>query len=154
MSAVAVGIELAERGNDPCPEGIQVDVADEVKQVGLLLAEYRLVAVLEKMTVAIVPSVKGACVTGQNATHHRSERHIAGLEEEVKMVREERPRIAWRTCFSEDAAEAIKKALPVGIIPKNRSALYPPAYQVVKGSRSINACATRHTTVIAECGKW
>ncbi len=76
------------------------------------------------------------------------------LEEEVKMVREERPSIAGRTCFSKDTAEAIKKALPVGIIPKNSSAFYPPTYQVVKGFRGINARATRHAMVIAECGKW
>lgn len=70
------------------------------------------------------------------------------------MVREERPCIAGRTRFGEDTAQAIKKALPVGIIPKDRSALYPRQYQVMEGVRGIDASAARHTMVIAGCRKW
>jgi len=49
MAGVRVGIQQAEVTDEACAERVQVNIPDQLQQVGFLLAKDRLVAVLEKM---------------------------------------------------------------------------------------------------------
>jgi hypothetical protein len=49
MAGVRVGIQQAEVANEARAQRVQVNIPDQLQQVGFLLAKDRLVAVLEKM---------------------------------------------------------------------------------------------------------
>jgi hypothetical protein len=52
-------VKFRHRGNDLCPDGVQVDIADEFLEVDIFLADDGFVTVLEKLTGPMVAAVEG-----------------------------------------------------------------------------------------------
>jgi hypothetical protein len=56
-----------------------------------LIANNRLIPVLEEMAGATVPEVEGHCVTGEKSPHESCQGGLARTQEKVDMVVEQRP---------------------------------------------------------------
>lgn len=107
MTAVPEILQVLRRGNDTGAERIEVDVADELQEIGLLLAEDGLVAVLEQVAGPLVAPVVPDRVGRQKAPHHLCERRLSRPEEQMKVVRDEGEGVAVRFRLVQDHAEAV-----------------------------------------------
>ena len=108
-----------------------MDVTGQLKQVWILLAENRPVAIREEMSVAPVSPVEGHRVPGQEPPHHRGDGNSACSQEEMNVIGKKGPGVAGGRGLRKNAAEPIKEALPVGIVVEDLSPLDPSDDQVV-----------------------
>jgi hypothetical protein len=81
-----MGVPLAPPSPWPLPEGIQVNVPDQLKKVGFLFAEDRLVAVLKKVARSFVPFVKRDRISGKETPHKRGYRNRTGTDEQMDVI--------------------------------------------------------------------
>jgi hypothetical protein len=140
-------IQGAEIGNHLRPEGVEVEVADEFQEIRLLFRHDGLVPVLEEGADAFVAPVEGPPARrGEQRAHIPREGPSPRADQEVGVVREERPGIdppGARFC---ERREPREKVVPVGVIFEDNPALQPPHHHVVKGLRSIQARLAGHGT--------
>jgi hypothetical protein len=69
VAAETVAVKLIEIGYQIGTQGIQMDIAHQLQQVRVFLAENGLVAVLKQMPAAPVPQVEAHGVTRQKPPH-------------------------------------------------------------------------------------
>jgi hypothetical protein len=125
-----------------------MDVAHQLQQIGILLAEDGFITVLEKMPAAPVPPVEAHRIPGEQPLHYRRYRHIPGPQQQVEMVRHEGPCVAGGSRLSENLTEPAEKILPVQVIPVNTAALNPTADNMLQRSGGINAGSARHAGIL------
>jgi hypothetical protein len=70
-----------------------VKVADEFEEIGFLFDYDGAVAILDKVPAALVAPVERTRITRQQRPHRAGQRALGGPNEEVEMVRQERPGI-------------------------------------------------------------
>jgi hypothetical protein len=70
VSAPSILIQSRQPLDNPRPQGIQVNVADQLQKVGFPLAEDRLEAVLKQLAAALVPPVELHGIAGKHALQH------------------------------------------------------------------------------------
>lgn len=116
-----------------------MNVSNEFQEIGIFLAEDRLVAVLEKMAMPPVTQIKGDCIAGQKPAHQSGDRSSSGSQEEMKVIGEKRPSIAGGFCALEIGGEPFKKIVTVLIVEENAAPIDPSPDDVVKGSRGIDS---------------
>lgn len=76
-----------------------MNVADQFQQIRILLTDDGFVAILEQVTTAFVALVEVDSVPGHEAAHHLAERSRAGTQQDMKVIRDQCPRIALGLCF-------------------------------------------------------
>jgi hypothetical protein len=54
-----------------------VNIADQLKEIRLFLAEDRFIPILEKVAMSPVPAVVSDGVAGEKSSHHRGDRNPA-----------------------------------------------------------------------------
>ena len=74
-----------------------MDISHQLKQVGFLLTQYRLVTILEQVADSVMAQVMLYGITGQQPAHHRCDRYHFCLKQQVKMIGEENPGKATRS---------------------------------------------------------
>lgn len=139
MTAVSELRQILRRGDDAGAEGIEVDVADELQEIGFLLAEDGLVAVLEQVAGPLMASVVPDRIGRQKAPHHLCKRVPSRPEEQMKVVRDEGEGVAVRLRLVKDHAEAVKKEVPVIIITEDHPPLDASRNDVMQGTCGIYA---------------
>jgi hypothetical protein len=58
MTGPGIQIEFSHVFDDACSQGIKMNITGEFQKIGVVLADDGLVAVLKKMTISFVSSVK------------------------------------------------------------------------------------------------
>jgi hypothetical protein len=91
MAAPGVPIKFVYRFDEAGPQRIEMNISNQFEKVVFLVANNRLVPVLEKMAGAMVPEVEGHCVPGQKSPHEISQGGLARAQEKVDMIVEQRP---------------------------------------------------------------
>jgi hypothetical protein len=82
--------------------------------------------------------------TSKHRLDHPADGLLSGLEEEMEVVREERPGIAGRLRRPERAPEALQEVPPIRVIRKNPPLLDSSNDNVVKGAGSVNPSEAGH----------
>ena len=75
MAALLIGSQLFGVFDLPGTQGVQMYIADELKKVGLLFAQERLVTILKQVSVASVAPVKLLGIAGQEPAHDCANGH-------------------------------------------------------------------------------
>jgi hypothetical protein len=104
-----------------------MDVANQLQQIGILLAENGFITVLEKMPATLVPTVEAHRIPGEQALHDNRYRYIPGAQQQMEMVRHEGPGVTGGSRFAHNLAKPAEKILPVRVILINPAALNPTA---------------------------
>ena len=125
-----------------------MDVAHQLQQIGILLAEDGFITVLEKMPAAPVATVKAYRIPGKQPLHYSRDRNISGPQQQVEMVRHEGPSVTGGPRLSENLTEPAEKILPVRVISVNTPALNPTADNMLQRSGGINAGSARHAGIL------
>lgn len=76
-------------------------------------------------------SVEGDGITGHEAAHDLTQRGRPGAHEEVKMIRDKRPRIALCLGFFEDSGQAIKEGVAVLVVSEKLPSFNSPGHDVL-----------------------
>jgi hypothetical protein len=124
-----------------------VDIANQLEQVRLFLAQDGLVTVLEKIPVTLMAAVERRRVSGQQAPHDRRQRNAAGAEQQVHMVGKQCPGVTRGPRRPENISYPIEESGAVHFIANDRLPLDPPKNDMVQGTWSIKARVTRHGDV-------
>jgi hypothetical protein len=114
-----------------------VNVSDQFLEVRVLVANYRLIPVLDEMSVPVVPPVKGNRVAREKSPHECGQTRPAAPEEKVHMIRKQRPAIdaCPRECCG--VPEAHHESLTVLVITNNETPLYPTSDYMMEGSGRV-----------------
>lgn len=86
-----------------------MDVADQLKQIGVLLTGDRFIAVLEKVTRMFVLEIESNGIAGKQPTHEDGEFCHTRAEEQVEVIGHERPGKAIGAGFGDKFGEAVKE---------------------------------------------
>ena len=127
-----------------------MDVAHQLQQIDILLAEDGFITVLEKMPAAPVAPVEAYRMPGRQPLHDSRYRHISGPQQQVEVVRHEGPGVSGGSRLSENRTEPADKVLPVRVIPVNTAALNPTTDNMLQRSDGINAGSARCAGVSPE----
>ena len=146
MAGPGIAVERGEIGQHLRPEGIQVEVANEFEEVRLLLHHDGLVPILKEMADAVMAAIEGAGVAREERAHTPGERPGAGADQEVRLIREQRPRVDGESALRDQADQAGDEVGPVPVVAEDGRPLDPPHHDVVEGVRSIQAGLARHRT--------
>jgi hypothetical protein len=91
MARPGVPLQASESWNDLGPKRVEVEVADQFEQVGLLVHRDGLVPVLAQMPHPLMAAIEGPRVAGEERAHTVGEGPGARPDEEMEMIRQERP---------------------------------------------------------------
>src|SRR4030042_1608543 len=121
-----------------------MDVARELQQVGVILADDGLVAVLEEVPVAAMAAIEVDHITGEELSHAGGEGLLDCPHQEMEMVGQERPSVDGKISPLAETAEAAQEILPVPIVPENPGPFDPSADYMMQGCRGIEAGLAGH----------
>ena len=120
-------------------KGIEVDVPYQFQQIGLLFHQDGLVPILEEVAGPLVAPIETPGVPCEEASHGRRQRPRPRPNQEVKMIREQRPRKNREPSIRSDRREPVDPILPIHVISKDGSSLDSPHHDMVQGTRRIQA---------------
>jgi hypothetical protein len=121
-----------------------MDVAGELQQVGVVLADDGFVAVLKEMPVAGMAAIEVDYITGEELAHAGGERLLDCPHQEMEMVGQERPSVDGKISPLAEIREAAQEVLPVAIVLEDPGPFDPSADYMMQGSRGIEARLTGH----------
>jgi hypothetical protein len=126
-----------------------MDVSHQLEEIGILLAENRLVPIMKEVAVPPVPVVEDDGVTREKTSHHGGDGHATRLEKQMDMVRHESPSETGCSGLLKDSPESVDKRPPIRVIGKDLPAFDSPKDDMVKSARGVNTSLAWHTNIIA-----
>ena len=96
-----------------------MDIADQLQQVGFLVADDRLVTGLEEVTGPMVSKVEADRVAGQQSPHQHGKLEASGQNQKVENVGNRRPGVAEGFGIFEQLGKAADEVLPVSVIEED-----------------------------------
>ncbi len=88
-------------------------------------------------------------ISRSEATHDVGDGSIAGLKQQMEVVRDKRPGKATSRRYLQDVAQTQKKAIAICVIEEDLSPLDATTDDVVACSRSVYAGLSRHDEKVA-----
>ena len=124
--------------------GIQMNVAHQLQEIAVLLAEDGFIAILKEMPAAAIAAVVASGVAGQQATHYRSDGNAAGAQQKLKMVGDQSSGKAAGIGFFNNSAQPVDKIVSVTIVGKDFTAFGTADDDVVQGTGCVQSGLTWH----------
>ena len=121
-----------------------MNVTDEFDEIGVFLAENRLIAVLEELTVTVMSLIEDDRVTGEEAGHDRMEGNRARLQEQMGVIAEERPCVTGGVGVGEYLLHSFDKAVLVDIITEDQSPLDAADNDMVEHAFGVETAMAGH----------
>ncbi len=137
MAGPGVPGEGPEVRHHPRPEGVQVEVADELQEVGLRLDHDGLVPVLEEVPDPLVAAIERPGVAAQQGAHAPGEGAGSRPDQEVGVVRQARPGEDGEGSALRERRQAPDEVPPVGVVPEDGAALQAPHHHVMERVRRV-----------------
>ena len=69
VSTPLIPVQFGQVGHESRPDRIQMDVTHEFSEIGVLLADNGLVAILEQVAIPLVPPIEVDGMAGEQASH-------------------------------------------------------------------------------------
>ena len=101
------------------------------------------------MTVSVMPAVEITGIASQETFHDSGNRRGARLKQNVEMIRDERPPEAESGGLLKDCGKARDKNVSIGIVLENSPTFQSAANDMVKRTRGVYACLSRHAVKVA-----
>ena len=114
-----------------------MDVADQLQQIGLFLAEDGFVSVLKQMPASFMTAVEAHRISGQQTAHDCTHRNIAGPHQKVEMIWHQGKGIAGSSGLQQNGTQSFQKIIPVLVILEDTAPFDPPADDVMQSARCI-----------------
>lgn len=127
-----------------------MNVTDQLEEIGIFLAQDRLVPILEEMPMSPVTAVVGDSVAREKPPHHSGDGGPARPKQEMNVIREQHPTIAGSTGLRKNASHPIDKLISILVILEDFSALDPSYNDVMQSTGSVNAGLAGHAVKLAK----
>jgi hypothetical protein len=137
-------VQFIHRANQIQSQRIEMNVANQLQKIDILLAQDRFIAVLKQMTDPAVPPIEAAGISAQNPPHKLGDGGVSGSKQKMKMIGQQRPCKTGCLGIQQGLRNSLKKIIPVGVRPKYLPLFDPPANDMVQSTRRIYACFSRH----------
>ena len=144
VACPGVALQLPQLANEAPAERVEMDVAHQLQQVGVLLDDDGSVPVLEEAAHPLVPAIEGSGVAGEQGSHAPGQGAGPRPHHKVGVVREQGSGVDGPGPALRQGREARDKIRPLLVIPEDDPVLDPPHHHVVQDARRIQARATRH----------
>src|SRR3989339_866049 len=123
MSGPGIDVERGKIRHLPDPQRIEMDVADQFEEIGVLLADDRFVTVLEEVARALVAEVEIDGIAGQEPAHEEGQTGPARTEQQMNVVGHQRPGEAFGAGLDEELREVDEKPPAVVIVAEDVTAI-------------------------------
>ncbi len=137
-------VKYAELGDDLGADRVQMKVADQFQQVGLLLDDNRLVPILKEMAHAVMPPIEGAGVARQQGPHHPRQRAPPRADQEMGMVRHQRPGLHGEPRGRHERGQAGHEVGAIDVVAENDPPFDPANHHMVEDARGVQPGLTGH----------
>ena len=121
-----------------------MNVPDQLQEIGLVLTDDGLIAILKEMAVPFVAPVKGNGIAGHQAPHQPAQGNIAAPQQEVEMVGQQGPRIAADLRRPEEGLQAGEEILVILRVPEDPASVNSPGHDVLKEAGGVKSGLARH----------
>lgn len=95
------------------------------------------------MTVPVVSAIIVHGISGEQPVHYLGDRNGASYQQQVEVVRNQRPSKAWCCCFAKDISQPSDKIVAIRIILKYLSTLDSAADDMVQSARRKHPAGRR-----------
>ena len=144
MTGIWIAGESGKVCDNSCSQGVEMNITDELGEIGIFLTENGLIAILKKLAVPAVSFVEGHRMTGEKTGHHLMEGNRTGLKEQMSVIGEKRPCIAGGMGVSDCLSHSFDKTVFVNIVTENQPFFDSTDDDVVECSFGIEAGMTGH----------
>ena len=86
MTVKGISGQLIEILHHSSPQRVQVDIANQLQKVGLLLAQNRFISILEQVAPPSVPAVIGHRIAGKQSPHDGRDLNASRAQRQMEMI--------------------------------------------------------------------
>jgi len=95
-----------------------VNIAYQFKKIGFFFTNDGLVAVLEQVTGAVMTKIEINRISGEETTHEAGKLQPVTPQQQMEMVRNQRPRVAIGFSVDQQPVKPVKKTSAIIIVEK------------------------------------
>ncbi len=129
---------------------IEMDVANQGKEIIVFIAEDGFVAVLEEMAGAAVTSVEVQGVPGEELAHESRDARLVAFEENVYVIVQQCPGIDCAFSLGQDQPESFEEPAFVFVVTENVCLVDSSNHDVVQGTGDIQAGLAWHKVMLTK----
>jgi hypothetical protein len=144
MPAVRVPLQLSEVADQLRPQRIQMQVANELEQVGFVFTEDGPVPVLEDMAAPSMAAVELTRMASHESMHGAGETRPSRSKKQVEVVRNESPGIEQNSAPLDHPTQASHESVPVGVVSEDARPLDAPGHYVMENTGRVESWASWH----------
>ena len=144
VAAPGVAVQFFACLDNAGAEGVEVDVADEGKQIVVFVAEDGFIAIFKKVAGAFVAAVIILGIPGKEFSHDAGDALFAALKEDMNVVAHKRPCVNRALPFRYRVAQTLYEQGPILIVVKYIGFVDAPHHDVVQRSGDVESGLSRH----------
>jgi hypothetical protein len=138
---VAEGVEVEDQMS---AHGVQMDIANQLQEIGFLFDHDRLKAVLEEVSRAAVAAVETDRIASEKPAHYGGKRCGTGAGEQVEMVRDEAPGVHGGFGFGHQFGEPAEEIESISIVAEDLPAFDATGDDVVENAGRVEPRSSWH----------
>jgi hypothetical protein len=119
-------------------------IEDYAKEVAVIFDDSGAEAILKKMPTALMALIESARVARAQACHESREGYRPGLEHQVHVIRQERPRVAEKAELRNQSIEPFSEVLAIHVVAEDLPAFNAADHHVLGGAGRVHTRPTRH----------
>lgn len=123
-----------------------MQIPNEFNEVGVAIAEDRLVAALKDMAGLVIATIVVLAIGKLNGLHRVGQGTVAGFQQEVHMVGHEHIAVERRAVAQAIAFEAFQIGTIVDAFMKDRCSAIPSEDHMIAGAGKVEPRFARHAT--------
>jgi len=132
-----VTFQLVNIVDNTCSNRIQVNISHKLEEVFVLIANDRLVTVLEEVSASVVAQVECDSIAREKTTHESRQGYLARTDEEMEVIGEKSPSEADGVGFLQQRGKTLDEKAPVVIVQEDITALYTSNDYMLKESLNV-----------------
>ena len=144
VGSIARPLPVRGRLDHRGPHGIQLDVAAQLKKIGVPVDDDRLEPPLEQMAHDAVAPIEGLRVHGIDVAHEPREICLVGMNDEVVVIAHQAVRHDGRLEPVRRLGKQLQEALSISVVHKDRLAPVATCSDVIDGSRKLDSQRSCH----------
>jgi hypothetical protein len=144
VAGPGVPVERPEGGDDRGAERIQMEVADEFPEGRVRCYHDGLIPILKEVPHPVVPPIERPGIAREETPHAAGQRAGPGPDQQVGMIREERPGVDRPGALRRQSGHAGHEVGAVRVVAEERGPLNPPHHDVMEGVGRIEAGLAGH----------
>jgi hypothetical protein len=130
------------------PKRVEVNVAGQLQQVGLVLADNRFVTVLEQVTESPIAVVEVHNISGEQLPHALRKRLASGSDKQMEVRGKKSPGVDAQRAATPQVGDPVQEVRPISVGAEDRGPLDPSADHMMERPGRIESRVTWHAGIV------